>query len=195
MSYGGGRMKIGYIRGKEGSKSYKSQLKFLESSTVDKIYREKSSGNIELFKMLDYTRSGDIIFIYSIEVMGKNVKAAIRFFIQASEKNTTIIIKKEKIDTSSQIGKHILEILVAFDAMSEQAGLMERSEAPSEKGRIPRELADLRAYVKLVKKHDITVAEVCRKLNIGRTTYYRRSKELDQVVESEESDDDTNEVI
>ncbi|MDD4752925.1 MAG: recombinase family protein [Desulfitobacteriaceae bacterium] len=181
-------VKIGYIRGRKDSHNYKLQIKFLESSNVEKIYHEQSTGTIELNALLDYSRSGDIVFIYNIEVLGQNVKTAIRFIIQAEKKNVTLIFKKEKWDTSSQIGKYVLEILSSFDSMSEQDGLMERSEAPNEKGRIPRELTDLRAYMKLVEKNEISVKEVCSRLNIGRTTYYRRTKELAKITIDEESE-------
>ena len=172
------KVKIGYLRGRKDIGNYKAQLKYLEGCGVEKIYHEQTKGYDELNALLDYSRSGDIVFLFGIEALGKNVKTAIRFFIEAEKKNVTLIVKKEKLDTSSQIGMYVLEILSAFDAMSEQTGHVERIEAPKVVGRLPRELADLDAYIKLVAKKSISVAEVCRKLNISRTTYYRKAREL-----------------
>lgn len=132
-------MKIGYLRGKKDIGNYKAQVKYLEGCGVEKIYHDQTKRYDELDALLEYSRSGDIVFLYSIEAIGKNVKTAVRFFIEADKKNVTLIVKKEKLDTSSQIGKYVLEILSAFDAMSEQTGYVERIEAPKVVGRLPRE--------------------------------------------------------
>lgn len=190
MSY----IRIGYIRGKENSRSYKTQMDFLDSLNVERTFHEKNAGNMTLNEMIDYTRSGDIIFVYSIASLGKNIKSIIRFIIQTQEKNATLYIKKENLDSGSQIGKYALSVLAALDEVNGKTGLMERTEAPNEKGRMPRELADLRAYMKLVEKNEMTVTEVCRKLNIGRTTYYRRCKQLEETI-TERLEDGENETV
>lgn len=173
-------IKLGYIRGVENSRTYKTQMDFLNSSNVDRIFQEKNVGNTALNEMIDYARNGDTIFVYSIDSLGKNIKAIIRFIVQTQEKNIALFIKREKFDSASQLGRYALSILTALDDVNGKTGLMERTEAPNEKGRIPRELADLRAYMKLVEKREMTVVEVCRKLNIGRTTYYRRCRQLEE---------------
>lgn len=181
-------IKLGYIRGVENSRTYKTQMDFLNSSNVDRVFHEKNVGNTALNEMVDYARSGDTIFVYSIGSLGKNIKAIIRFIVQTQEKNVALYIKKEKFDSASQLGRYALSILTALDDINGKTGLMERTEAPNEKGRIPRELSDLRAYMKLVEKREMTVVEVCRKLNIGRTTYYRRCRELEESI-TDEADD------
>lgn len=173
-------IRLGYIRGIENSRTYKTQMDFLNSSNVEKIFHEKDAGNIILNQLIDYARSGDIIFIYSIDSLGKNVKTIIRFIVQTQEKNIALYIKKEKFDSASQLGKYALSILTAIDNVNDRIGLMERTEAPNERGRIPRELEDLKAYMKLVENREMTVVEVCKKLNIGRTTYYRRCRQLEK---------------
>lgn len=178
-------IKLGYIRGVENSRTYKTQMDFLNSSNVDRIFQERNVGNTALNEMIDYARNGDTIFVYSIDSLGKNIKAIIRFIVQTQEKNIALFIKKEKFDSASQLGRYALSILTALDDVNGKTGLMERTEAPNEKGRIPRELADLRAYMKLVEKREMTVVEVCRKLNIGRTTYYRRCRQLEENIADE----------
>lgn len=46
------------------------------------------------------------------------------------------------------------------------------------------EMPDFRAYVKLVAEDRMTVGEVCRRVNISRSSYYRLSKELDKQLKS-----------
>lgn len=53
-------------------------------------------------------------------------------------------------------------------------------------------MADLRAYMKLVEKNEMSVTEVCSKLNIGRTTFYRRKRQLEESL-SKELEDAENE--
>lgn len=167
-------------------------MDFLNSSNVDKIFHEKDAGNIKLKELIGFARSSDIIFIYSVASLGKNVKSIIRFIMQTQEKNIALYIKKEKLDSGSQLGKYALNIIAALDEVNGKTGLMERTEAPNEKGRIPRELTDLKAYMKLVEKNEMSVTEVCRKLNIGRTTYYRRCRHLEESI-SEGLEDAENE--
>ncbi|MCT8974975.1 recombinase family protein [Clostridium sp. CX1] len=170
------------MRGKENSHSYKTQMKYLNNINVDKIFTEIHSGNIELNELIKYVRAGDIVFIYSIENISKNVKSIIRFIMQTQEKGVQLFIKTENLDTSNQFGKYILNIIAALDKVSGQSDKMERSETPNERGRIPRELAELRTYMKLVERNEISVKEACQKLNIGRTTYYRRIKQLENTI-------------
>ncbi|GAB6152592.1 recombinase family protein [Desulfosporosinus burensis] len=167
-------------------------MDFLNSSNVERVFQEKSAGNMALNEMIDYARSGDIIFVYSIESLGKSVKSIIRFIMHSQENNIALYIKKEKFDSASQLGRYALSIIAALDEINGKTGLMERTEAPNEKGRIPRELADLKAYMKLVEKNEMTVKEVCKKLNIARTTYYRRCKQLEESI-SEGLEDVENE--
>lgn len=169
-------------------------MDFLNSSNVGRVFHEKNAGNMVLNEMIDYARSGDILFVYSIASLGKNIKSIIRFIMQTQEKNIALYIKKEKFDSASQLGKYALSIIEALDEINGKTGLMERTEAPNEKGRIPRELTDLKAYMKLVEKNEMTVKEVCRKLNIGRTTYYRRCKQLNENI-SEGLEEEENETI
>jgi DNA invertase Pin-like site-specific DNA recombinase len=113
--------------------------------------------------------------------------------MQTQENNVTLYTKKEKFDSASQLGKHLLTILSAFDEVNGKTGMMERAGAPSERRRMPKELADLRVYMRLVKKGEMSVTEACQKLNIGRTTYYRRCRQLEDTVteEVEGAEDDT----
>lgn len=173
-------IRLGYVRGVENSRSYKIQMDFMARSNVERMFKEKSVGNISLNELADYMRSGDTVFIYSIDALGKNIRAIIRFIVQTKEKGVALYIKKEKFDSASQLGQYTLNVLEAIDNINNRADLMERVEAPSEKGRIPRELTELRAYMKLVEKGEMTVTEVCSKLRIGRTTYYRRRKFMEE---------------
>lgn len=169
-------------------------MDFLNSSNVERVFHEKNPGNFALNEIINYARASDIIFVYSIESLGKNVKSIIRFIMHTQENNIALYIKKEKFDSASQLGKYALGIIAALDEINGKTGLMERTEAPSEKGRIPRELADLKAYMKLVEKNEMTVKEVCKKLNIARTTYYRRRSEMEDTI-SEGIEDLKNETV
>lgn len=179
-------MKIGYIRGVLNSRVYKTQLDYLNTIGVDKIFHEINSGNLQMNELINYARSGDHIFIYSINSLGKNIGSIIRFIVNAQEMKCTLFFKKEKFDSSSEIGKYTMNILRSLSEISDNKGLMDRTDAPNDKGRIPRELVDLRAYVKLVERNEMTVTDVCKKLNIGRTTYYRRVKQLKEMLENDD---------
>ncbi|OAA83554.1 DNA-invertase hin [Clostridium ljungdahlii] len=169
-------------------------MKFLNSAKVDKVFAEIHGGNIELNEMIRYARAGDIIFVYSIEALGKNIKAIIRFIVQTQENKVELFIKTENFDTSNELGKYVLNIIKALDKINGKNDKMERVDAPNKKGRIPRELSDLRAYERQVEEKTMSVKEVCQRLHIGRTTYYRRIKQLEGVM-TEKVEDKGNEII
>lgn len=114
--------------------------------------------------------------------------------MQTQKNNVQLIIKAQKLDSTSQFCQYALYLLVTLDDIGGQDGKMERSDAPSEKGRIPRELADLRTYMKLVENKHITVVAACEKLGITKSTYYRRIKQLNEII-NEEIEDEENETI
>lgn len=41
-------IKIGYVRGMENSRTYKTQMDFLNNSNVERIFHEKNADNIAL---------------------------------------------------------------------------------------------------------------------------------------------------
>lgn len=171
-------IRIGYIKGKINSHIYRKQLEFLKKMKVDKVYHDKDNGNIELSAMVDYIREGDIVFIYSLSNMGNTIKSVINIIMQIVNKNVELLINQEGIYTSDKKGKYAVEILSALYNIGRKHDITEREECNSEKGRLPRELEDLKYYMKQVERKNMTVQEVCRRLSIGRTTYYRRIKEL-----------------
>ena len=46
-------IKLGYIRGVENSRTYKTQIDFLNNSNVDRIFHEKNAGTTLLNEMID----------------------------------------------------------------------------------------------------------------------------------------------
>lgn len=158
-------------------------MQFLNNLKVGRIFHDKDASTIELASMVDYIRHNDKVFIYSIECMGSNMKSIVRFIVQIYEKEAELLIKKEKLYTDDRMGKYALSILSALDSVNGKHDRIDREEAESNKGRLPRELYDLEYYMKQVENKNMTVKEVCVRLNIGRTTYYRRCKALESTKE------------
>lgn len=175
------KIKIGYIRGKENTHVYREQLQYLNNLNINKIFHDKTEGISELSAMVNYIRSKDIIFIYSIEVMGKNLKSTIRCMAEIYKKKADIVIKKEKLNTQDMLGKYALSLIVALDTINGSNDIALRDEMDSKVGRLPRELSDLKVYMEQVENKNMTVKEVCEKMNIGRTTYYRRCKLIENI--------------
>jgi len=44
-------------------------MDFLNSTNVERVFHEKNSGNLALNEIINYSRSSNIIFVYSIEAM------------------------------------------------------------------------------------------------------------------------------
>ena len=170
-------MKIGYIRGKENTHIYREQIKWLKSLNVNKIFHDVS-GSIQLQELIKYVRANDVVFIYSIENLGTNIKHVVQSLIALYNLDVQIFINKEKLNTETQKGQYAFSILNSLNMLNGQAGKFIRDEIENTKGRLPRELEDLKIYMDKVANKEMTVKKVCEKLNIGRTTYYRKCKEL-----------------
>ena len=111
--------KIGYIR---VSSADQNTIRQLNGISLDKVFTEKLSGkSIErpiLLECITYIRSGDTLFVHSIDRLARNAKDLLNLVEQLLIKQVTIIFVKNNLtfssDTKDHMAKLQLTMLAAF---------------------------------------------------------------------------------
>lgn len=181
-------MKIGYARVSTKEQNLSLQMDALEKEGCKEIFQEKISGakadRPELRKMIDQLRAGDIIVTWKLDRMGRSLRDLVNLMNEIQEKGAGLKSLHDSIDTSTPQGKltfHLFASLAEFerDIIRERtkAGL-EAARARGRKGGRPKGLskeAQDKAMIAetLYKQGEMTVTQICKHLDIARSTLYK----------------------
>lgn len=114
----------------------------------DRVYTEVDGSGSILRELLTYVRAGDSV----------TVEMALALY----QRQATLLCKSPKIDTAAGHWQAVL---------SDLAMLTDRN--TDDAARLSRFMEELHRCFDLVERRQMTVAEFCRKMSIGKTTYYR----------------------
>lgn len=181
-------MKIGYIRVSTAEQNTIRQEVLMQELGVDEVYIDRMSGKNtdrpELKKMIAYVRQGDTVIVESISRFARNTRDLLELVEQLAEKDVAFISKKEAIDTATPSGKFMLTIFGAVAELEreyilqrQQEGIAQAKKRGVYTGRKPIIHPDLEQVVRLWKSGTITATEAMRRLNMKRSTFYRKIQE------------------
>lgn len=165
-------MKLGYIKVKSREsleKDENTQVKLKKQLGVDKIFYDTTGETWGLADAVEYMRFGDVLLVDDVNVISEDVGEFIRWCIKFHSLGITLICKHHGIDTSSLEWHFVLECLTRNKTF--QAQIAERQTACDGKTRFYEELDH---YFICVSKGELTAKEVCERMKIGKSTYYRR---------------------
>jgi DNA invertase Pin-like site-specific DNA recombinase len=181
-------MKIGYARVSTREQNLDMQVIALEEAGCDRIYEEKVSGvkaeRPILNNLINQLRPGDILVIWKLDRLGRSLKNLVQLVQQLMENNIGLCSLNDPIDTTSPQGRLIFNIFASLaeferDVICErtQAGLS-AARARGRFGGRPRGLskkaeATACAAETLYKEKKLSVIEICKKLNISKSTLYK----------------------
>lgn len=185
-------MLIGYMRVSktDGSQTTDSQKHALLEAGVKQqhIYEDQASGKndkrIGLDTCLKALREGDILVIWKLDRLGRNLSHLVKTVTTLSEQNIGLRVlsgQGANIDTTTPEGRFIFGIFAALaDFESElirertKAGLM-AARARGRKGGRKFQLSksQLRLAQIAMQNRETSVAELCQELKITRSTLYR----------------------
>lgn len=186
-------MNIAYVRVSTVDQNEERQVKALKEKNIDKWYIEKVSAKDtnrpKLQEMLDYVRQGDKVYIKDFSRLARSTKDLLDILEQLEEKGVSLISLNEDLDTSTSTGKLLVTMIAAINEF-ERNNLLERQkegiaiakEKGVYKGRQPIKIKENK-FVDLyeeMEKGYITKIEMAEKLNISRSTLYRRIKEYEK---------------
>lgn len=181
-------MKIGYIRVSTQEQNTMRQEVLMQELGVDEVYIDRLSGKNtdrpELKKMTDYVRKGDTVIVESISRFARNTRDLLELIEKLSEKGVEFVSRKEAIDTTTPTGKFMLTVFGAVAELEREYILQRQREgiaiAKAEgkyRGRKPIERSNFDAVEKLWRAGTISAAEAMRRLDMSRSTFYRKVRQ------------------
>jgi DNA invertase Pin-like site-specific DNA recombinase len=186
-------MLVGYIRVSTQEQNTDRQVKLLKEKQVEKLFIEKVSGKNtnrkELHAMLEYVREGDTVIVESYSRLARSTKDLLNIVDILENKGVNFISLKENIDTTTPQGKLMFTIfagLAQFEReqtlQRQKEGIAIAKEQGKYKGRKPIDINKelFQTVYKQWKAGEITGVEATKKLNISKSTFYRRIKEYKQ---------------
>jgi DNA invertase Pin-like site-specific DNA recombinase len=181
-------MNIGYARISTSDQTLNLQKDALEKASCKKIFTDTASGSKAerkgLEEALEYLREGDTLVVWRLDRLGRSLKHLIETISQLDTRKIGFKSLTENIDTTTSGGKLIFHI---FGALAEfernlirertNAGL-QAARARGRKGGRPKSLTGKKTAMAqaLYNDKNNTVDEICKTLNISRTTLYRYIK-------------------
>lgn len=184
-------MMIGYVRVSTQEQNTARQEELMKSLNVDKVFIDKVSGKdtkrTALNEMLSYIREGDTVIVESISRFARNTKDFLILIETLTEKGVCFISKKEAFDTSTPNGKFVVTVFAALAELEREITLQRQREgieiAKREgkyKGRKRIERSDFPKVYQLWKNKEITATDAMKRLDMSRTTFYRRVREIEK---------------
>lgn len=181
-------VKIGYARVSTRDQNLDMQIKALKDAGCEKIFTEKISGRRsdkpQLKKVVKKLSSDDILIVWKIDRLGRNARDICELSEQLKNKNVTIMALKDGIDTSTTIGRFVMQILgsvaeIEVSHLSERTkeGLAAARRRGVKLGRPPGpSRSGVVEKIKYMKSRNISNKEIMQELNIPMASYYRYKK-------------------
>ena len=181
-------MLIGYARVSTADQTLYLQQDALEKAGCTKIFTDTASGakaeRKGLVEALNYVRAGDTLVVWRLDRLGRSLKDLIEKLTELNNRDIGFKSLTENIDTTTPGGKlifHMFGALAEFerDLIKERthAGL-QAARARGRKGGRPQVLTEKKVVMAraLYANKSNSVNDICKTLNIGRTTLYRYLK-------------------
>lgn len=184
-------MKIGYIRvSTEGQNTIRQEV-LMNELGVDELFIDKASGKNmkrpELNRLLEFARKGDTVIVESISRFARNTKDLLELIDVLSGKGVEFVSRKENIDTTTPTGKFMLTVFGAVAELEREYILQRQREgiaiAKSEgkyQGRKKIIRNDFERIYRLWKSKEITGVVAMKRLNMKKSTFYRRVNEFEK---------------
>ena len=184
-------MKIGYARVSTKEQNLDLQVDALKNVGCEKIYKEYVSGvkadRPELEKLMNHLRKGDVVIIWKLDRLGRSLKHLVELVATFNEKEVGLLSLNDPVDTTTPQGRLVFNIFASL-AEFERDIIRERTkaglEAARSRGRLggrPKGLSKeaektaIAAKV-LYQQKELSISEICEKLNISKSTLYRYLK-------------------
>jgi DNA invertase Pin-like site-specific DNA recombinase len=181
-------MLIGYARVSTHDQTLHLQKDALEKAGCEQIFTDTVSGTKAerkgLTAALSHLRAGDMLVVWRLDRLGRSLRHLIDTITALAERGVGFKSLQENIDTTTSGGKLVFHI---FGALAEfereiirertQAGLASARSRGKVGGR-PRTLSpkEIQMLNSMAQDKSLTVADICKTLGIGRTTFYRYVK-------------------
>jgi len=180
--------KIGYQRVSTQEQNLDRQADAFAALGVEKVFSDKASGKSTdrpgLTAMLEFVRQGDVLHIESISRLARTVRDLLAIVETLETIGVQLVSSKENLDTSTPMGRCLLQIMAAMSEL-ERGSLLERQregiQSAKKRGKHlgrPR-IAKPQDWDKVVsdwKSGSITATAAIKALGVSRTSFYKLVK-------------------
>ena len=178
-------MLIGFARVSTIDQNLDLQRDALTRAGCDRIFEEKRSGKAgtkrpEFEAALAYLRPNDVLAVWKLDRLGRSLVEMMRTIDEVHRKNIHFRSLTEQFDSATAHGRFALQMHGAmaeyFLDLNRERTLegLRAAVARGRKGGRRRKLgeADLEAGRAMLAAGTISVAEIARRLGVGRTAFY-----------------------
>ena len=185
--------RIGYIRVSSLDQNPARQREQLQELSLDRIYEDHASGKNtserpELKAMLEYIRSGDELYVTSMDRLARNLEDLLRIVRQLNDKGVAVhFLKEHQSITADGAGSMSRLILGVMGAVAEferelirerqREGIALAKERGAYKGRKPTDKAKIEQALALIQD-GIPKSKAACKVGIARATLYKYIKAM-----------------
>lgn len=178
-------MQIGYARVSTDGQDHALQIDALRAAGAERIFTETASGSrtdrVELCKLLDQARRGDVIVVWRLDRLARSLKHLIEMAEALDERGIGLKSLTEGIDTSTPAGKFLFHVLGSLAEMERdlirertRAGLAAAAARGRRGGRPPAlDETKIRAARAMLASGALTASEVARQIGCAPSTLYR----------------------
>ena len=182
-------MRYGYARvstkgqAKDGN-GLESQEKLLRDNGAEEIYKDSFTGmetdREELNKLVEKLQDGDFLIVCKLDRLGRSLSKTSQLINELLDKGVTINILNLGVLSNDSVNTLLRNVLLAF-AQFERDMIVERTQEGKEiarqqegyrEGRKPVDIVKIQ-LVKTLVSSGISVANACKEVGIGKTTYYK----------------------
>ena len=179
--------RIGYIRVSTVCQNTERQLHGLE---LDKVFEDKCSGRTterpRLQECLAYLREGDVLYVHSIDRLGRNIRDLLNLVNEILAKDVSIVFCKEhmtfdpekKTSPTQMLYLNILSAVAEFEVsmirerQREGIKLAQERNAYRNCGRKPSLTAEQAEEARRMRHDGVGVAQIAKTYNVSRQTIY-----------------------
>ena len=152
---------------------------------VKRIYHDVGSGVADkrpsLEELMNYIRQGDTLVVWKLDRLGRSLRNLIDTINDLNDKGIGFKSIQENIDTTTSGGKLIFHIFASL-AEFEREPIRERTQAGLKAARARGKMGGRPSKLdskgveqakKMMKDTSISINEICKMLNVSRSTLYR----------------------
>ncbi len=183
--------KIGYVRVSTVCQNTERQLNGIE---LDKIFEDKCSGRTadrpKLNECLAYLREGDVLYVHSIDRLGRNIRDLLNLISEILAKDVSIIFCKEhmtfdpskKTNPTQTLYLNILSAVAEFEVsmirerQREGIKLAQQRNAYKNCGRKPKLSEEQVSEAQKMHQDGFGVTQIAKRFKVSRQTIYKLLK-------------------
>src|ERR671913_1280918 len=181
-------MQIGYARVSTQEQTLALQQDALTQAGCEQVFTDTVSGSQDerpgLSDALSHLRAGDTLVVWRLDRLGRSLRHLIDTITALNDRGVGFKSLQENIDTTTSGGKLVFHIFGAL-AEFEREIIRERTTAglasARSRGKVggrPKALSakEVQMLRNMAADPSLAVADICKTLGIGRTTFYRYVK-------------------